>query len=188
MSASLFFHPGQTNVNLLYSVIWGYLPIINTCVLHLVNLSFSGLTAASMHSLQVNLFFPVLNVCFSVLCLPSFPGFLVLVPPNPLWYWSFKFLPRYLSPSLFPVRQIFYFEILVTVDIIIMIFFPFLSISLLFIGLLENSFGLLDIMEKLEWTFCQPNIEHFLYILSFSKSCIHIASFNPTFFSGMYVA
>ena len=67
MSASLFFHPEQTNVYLLYLVIWGYLPI-NTCVLHLVSMNFSGLTAASMHSLQVNLFFPVLNVCCSVLC------------------------------------------------------------------------------------------------------------------------
>lgn len=68
----------------------------------------------------------------STLSLPSSQVSLYWIPQALFHSNSF---PGNLSPSLFPVRQIFYFEILVIVDIIIMVFFLFLSISLLFIGL-----------------------------------------------------
>lgn len=117
----------------------------------------------------------------STLSLPSSQVSLCWIPQALFHSNSF---PGHLSPSLFPVRQIFYFEILVIVDIIIMVFFPFLSISLLFIGLdkKKNHLDFWILWKNWNEVFGQPNIEHFLYFLSFSKSCIHIASFNPIFF------
>lgn len=187
MSASLFFHPEQTNVNLLTWWFSIYLPI-NTCVLHLVHMNFSGLTATSLHSLQVNLFFPVLNVYFWVLCpLPVSQVSLYWFPEALFDIGHSNSFPRYLSPSLFPVRQIFYFEILVIADIIIMVFFPHLSISLLFIGLAKKFIWTSEYYGKTGMNFLVNSILSIFYISCFSKSCIHIASFNPTFFFFWYV-
>lgn len=70
-SELLFFHHEQTSVNMVYLVIWGYIPV-NTCVLHLVNLTFRGLT--SLHSLQVNFVLSCPECLFlSTVSLPSFP-------------------------------------------------------------------------------------------------------------------
>lgn len=185
MSASLFFYPKQTNANLLYLVIWGYLPI-NTCVLYLVHMNFSGLTAASVHSLQVNLFFPVLNVCFSVLC--PFPVSQVSLYWFPQALFHSNSFPRYLSPSLFPVRQIFYFEILVIVDIIIMVFFPLLLISLLFTGLAKKFIWTSEYYGKTGINFWSTQYWAFsIYLVSLNPVFI-LPPLILLFFSGMYVA
>ena len=80
MRKLLFFHQEQTYINLISLAIWGYIPS-NTCILDLVNLTFTSLY--SLHSLQVNFSFPVLNVSIIqhfFVTLVFFQGFLESVP------------------------------------------------------------------------------------------------------------
>lgn len=78
MRKLLSFLQEQINVNLVSLAIWGYSPL-NTCILHLVNLTFIILT--SLHSIQVNFSFPVLNVSATqYLSLHNFQVFLESEP------------------------------------------------------------------------------------------------------------
>ena len=153
-----------------------------TCVLHLVHMNFSGWTAASMHSLQINLFFPVLNVCFSVLCPFPVPRFPCVGSPKP----SFIQIP---SPGtcLLPCFQLdksstLRSQLLLTSSL--WSSFPSFQYPCYLLGWTKkkNHLDFWILWKNWNEVFGQPNIEHFLYFLSFSKSCIHIASFNPIFF------
>lgn len=116
----------------------------------------------------------------------QFPGFLVVNPPSPLFIQIPS--PATCLLPLFPVRQIFYFEILVIVDIIIMVFFLFLNILVL-----------LGWTKKIIWTSGYYGKTGMKFLVNPILSILYISwvFLNPVFilpplilffFSGMYVA